>query len=147
MPHHYDNFDEAYTALRNKYAIAVTQFWAANDYGLMAKAHWQAGDDHACLWDLMVQVSYIMGYDNSIWTYSYNNVYRSVAAESIYWAAQQGEAAEVDMAAILAAMLAATQPELTSFVGIADAYRQSIWNQPFNQEYYAALARGFTTWE
>lgn len=57
------------------------------------------------------------------------------------------EANGVNMASILLAMLAAKQPELMSFVGIVDAYRQSIWNQPFNQEYYAALARGFTLWE
>ncbi|GAH32071.1 unnamed protein product, partial [marine sediment metagenome] len=32
------------------------------------------------------------------------------------------------------------------FIGLIDAYRQSVWNQPFNKEYYAALARGFQEW-
>ncbi|GAH60107.1 unnamed protein product, partial [marine sediment metagenome] len=37
--------------------------------------------------------------------------------------------------------------QLTNFIGFVDAYRQSIWNRPFNREYYAALARGFALWE
>lgn len=54
--------------------------------------------------------------------------------------------ATVDMDAILNAMLAATFEQLKSFVGITDAYRTAIWEAPFNQEYYAALARGFREW-
>ncbi len=51
--------------------------------------------------------------------------------------------ASVDMAAIINAMLAATPEEVTYFIGVADAFRQSIWDKPFNKEFYAALARGF----
>lgn len=47
------------------------------------------------------------------------------------------------MANILTAMLLAKYDELTQFVGIEDAYRSAIWEQPFNAEFYAALARGF----
>ncbi|GAH29755.1 unnamed protein product, partial [marine sediment metagenome] len=32
------------------------------------------------------------------------------------------------------------------FVGLVDAYRQSIWNRPFNKDFFAALARGFMEW-
>lgn len=44
---------------------------------------------------------------------------------------------------ILTAMVSATPEQLTYFVGIVDAYRLSVWNKPFNAEFYAALARGF----
>lgn len=47
------------------------------------------------------------------------------------------------MGDILTAMLLAKYDELTKFVGIEDAYRSAIWDQPFNSEFYAALARGF----
>lgn len=49
----------------------------------------------------------------------------------------------LDMSAILNAMLAAEPDEVNYFIGLVDAYRQSIWVKPFNQEYFAALARGF----
>ena len=53
---------------------------------------------------------------------------------------------EVDMASILTAMLAATPDEIQQFIGIVDAFRVSIWNRPYNEDFYAALARGFTQW-
>lgn len=53
---------------------------------------------------------------------------------------------EVTMPAILSAMLEATFAELTSFMGITQAYKVAVWDAPFNEEYYAALARGFKVW-
>ncbi|GAI56337.1 unnamed protein product [marine sediment metagenome] len=51
------------------------------------------------------------------------------------------------MDALINTMLEATPEQVTYFVGLVDAYRQSIWTQPFNHEFFAALARGFETWE
>lgn len=53
---------------------------------------------------------------------------------------------EVNMDAILNAMLGADFTELQKFIGLVDAYRVAIWNAPFNAEFYGALARGFQTW-
>ena len=53
------------------------------------------------------------------------------------------DAAEIDMDAILAAMVVAEPDEVTYFIGLVDAYRSALWTQPFNAEFYAALARGF----
>lgn len=53
----------------------------------------------------------------------------------------------VNMGAILSAMLAATTSELTSFIGIEQAYMAAMWNAPYNADYYAALARGWRTWQ
>lgn len=52
----------------------------------------------------------------------------------------------VDMASILTAMLAATAEEITQFMGITQAFKVAVWDAPFNEEYYAALARGFKKW-
>lgn len=49
----------------------------------------------------------------------------------------------VDMDGILNAMLLADYDQLQKFIGIEDAFRSAIWDQPFNAEFYAALARGF----
>ncbi len=53
---------------------------------------------------------------------------------------------EVDMASILAAMMEATPEEIVQFMGITQAYKVAVWDAPFNEEFYAALARGFKVW-
>lgn len=53
---------------------------------------------------------------------------------------------DIDMDAILNAMLAASFEELQKFIGIEDAYRSAVWDAPFNADFYAALARGFRQW-
>ena len=52
----------------------------------------------------------------------------------------------VDMPSILSAMMAATPEEIVQFMGITQAYKVAVWDAPFNEEFYAALARGFKTW-
>lgn len=54
--------------------------------------------------------------------------------------------AEFNMGILLSTMLTAEPSQIQGFVGITDAYRQSIWNKPFNKEFFAALARGFEQW-
>lgn len=53
------------------------------------------------------------------------------------------ESGGVDMDSILNAMLTAEYDQLQKFIGIEDAYRSALWDQPFNAEFYAALANGF----
>ncbi len=50
---------------------------------------------------------------------------------------------ELTMDAIINVMLTAEPAQVEYFVGLVDAYRQSIWNKPFNEDFFAALARGF----
>ena len=52
----------------------------------------------------------------------------------------------VDMASILTAMMAASFEELRQFVGITDAYKIAVWDAPFNEDFYRALAMGFPKW-
>ncbi len=58
----------------------------------------------------------------------------------------EAEPEGVTMSAIIEAMLTADLEQITFFVGLLDAYRQAIWNRPFNSELFAALARGFEEW-
>jgi len=53
---------------------------------------------------------------------------------------------EITMDQILTSMTAASFEQLTAFMGITQAYKTAVWDAPFNEEYYAALARGFKTW-
>jgi len=52
----------------------------------------------------------------------------------------------VTMDDILNEMLSATFEQLTKWMGISEAYKVAVWDAPFNQEFYAALARGFRKW-
>jgi len=54
--------------------------------------------------------------------------------------------AGVSMDSILTAMMAASFEQLREFMGITQAYKSAVWDAPFNEEYYAALARGFKEW-
>ncbi|GAH51263.1 unnamed protein product, partial [marine sediment metagenome] len=56
------------------------------------------------------------------------------------------KADDFNMDALLSVMLSADPEQVEYFVGLVDAYRQSIWNRPFNKDFYAALARGFMLW-
>lgn len=53
------------------------------------------------------------------------------------------EPLEVTMSDIIYAMLRADVDDIEYFVGLVDAFRQVMWNKPFNQEFFAAIARGF----
>ncbi len=59
---------------------------------------------------------------------------------------EAAEPYDLTMADIIATMLIAAPDDVKWIVGIIDAYRQSIWDKPFNREFYAALARGFEQW-
>jgi len=67
----------------------------------------------------------------------------------IYWANQSGAAPEpyeLTMDDIIQTMLVADPNQVEYFIGLVDAYRVSIWDRPFNQEFFAALSRGFKLW-
>jgi len=120
-------------------------FYSLKAYGHTADAyqHWSVGQDHAAIEDLCL-VSYDLC--NSTGYLAYN--YEPWAYEgALHWYLTHCIAAPVfDMDAILSVMLSADPIQVEYFVGLVDAYRQSIWNRPFNQDFYAALARGFMIW-
>jgi len=66
--------------------------------------------------------------------------------QSLNWINDNWGAGDVTMDGMLTAMLSATSEQLTTWMGITDAYTVAVWDAPFNAEYYAALARGFKTW-
>lgn len=108
-----------------------------------AKSHWNLNQDHAAIYDL-----WLAGLDIRV-AAEYNAYNYAPFYPGGPWAWYMRNciaAPEIDMAMIIIAMLAANPDEVQYFVGLVDAYRQSIWNRPFNQELYAALARGFAIW-
>lgn len=76
----------------------------------------------------------------------HGTIYQNAFNDCSYWNNHAIAAAEVDMSAIILAMLSANPEQVEYFVGLVDAYRQSIWNRPFDKEFFATLARGFMLW-
>lgn len=114
---------------------------------------WQSGDDHGAIQQIingMTETVYYMadmlgkgyyGWDGS--TFLLPTAFdRDKACPFI----TEGDVPEVNMAAIIVAMLSANPDQVEYFVGLVDAYRQSIWNRPFDKEFFATLARGFMIW-
>lgn len=147
LSHRYTNFEDAFADFVNKYSAWQgtlsqiktyrDQMWAAAQVEDWLTAFGKAA---SCI-DYFKNIHYLE-FDIIESAPDRGHFY-----ESIYWAAQSGNGAGVDMAAIINAMLEATPYQIEYFIGIVDAYRQSIWNRPFNREFYAALARGFEEWE
>lgn len=55
-------------------------------------------------------------------------------------------AGDLTMDALLSTMLSANPNQVMYFIGLLDAYRQSVWNRPFNREFFTGLAKGFQQW-
>lgn len=64
-----------------------------------------------------------------------------------YYTISEAPEAEFNMDILLSTMITAEPKHIEGFIGLSDAYRQSLWNKPFNKEFFAALARGFEQWE
>ncbi len=79
------------------------------------------------------------GSNNSVWAFT-------IDALELISANWPEETVAVDMDSILSAMVTAEPDQVQYFVGLVDAYRQSIWDRPFNKEFFASLARGFEQW-
>lgn len=113
-----------------------------------AWAAWTAGNDHSCLYWTLFGVDDLQYVTRDI-TYRYiwgENGFSMMIPTAFRYLKEQIDAMTVSMDAILSAMLTAEPNQVQYFVGLVDAYRQSVWNKPFNQEFFAALARGFAEW-
>jgi hypothetical protein len=120
-------------------SLAATYIYIAGDY-LIAGDMAGAGDS------LHLACSRVSNFCGHWWPKTGTTVHRYLR-DCLYsidtnWPSGGG----TTMASILNAMLAASYDELQQFIGIEDAYRSAIWDQPFNAEFYAALARGFRPW-
>lgn len=146
-------YDQLIAEMHTQHDWAQTYlFWARNHFE-DADFHWQALDDHEAIEDILLGV-----YDNNqaiervawggYWGYNGSTniiptaLDRNMACPFIDEAPEY----ELTMANLIQTMLTADPDEVRYFVGLVDAYRQSVWNKPFNTEFYAALARGFELW-
>lgn len=106
-----------------------------------AEDHWDLGQDHLAIEDIILALRDIR-YSAVSSTYPWSPYNTTGAIHYFLDNCING----VDMSAILSAMLTADPDEIQQFIGITDAFMQSIWNRPYNREFFAALGRGFMEW-
>lgn len=145
------SYDSLITELESKYATAESRTSTARWQLGQADSDWGSGDDHAAIKHLMYAIDYNNQAIEAVLAQGFygwsgdshallNALNRSKACPFI----DEAPAGEVTMDDILTAMISANFGNLQTFIGIVDAYRVALWNEPFNAEFYAALARGFT---
>lgn len=146
MAHKYSNFAAAFTDLYAGFSLNKTIMSNLWTYAQNVQVYNAAGP-------YFTAIDYTQMALHSCYWLFYNilnteaaTVDQSYYYESFYWAAQEPTGATITMQAIINAMFLANKTQVSSFVGLMDAYRQSIWNMPFNAEMWAAVARGFQQW-
>ena len=146
------NYDALIDELEGKLDLAETETYRARGEISKAQSHWNSGDDHGCLDDLIdaVQynnqaIEYIMSQGFYGWNGSTHALTDALNRDKACPFITEAPPSEVTMDNILSAMITAGFDDLQKFIGIVDAYRVALWNEPFNAEFYAALARGFMT--
>lgn len=111
---------------------------------------WSAGDDHLCLNYTLKAVDHLEygGYDIVGYYMWGANGFDSMIPLAFKYLKGMIDALEptITMEQILAAMVAATPDDVMDFIGLVDAYRQSVWNRPFDSEFFASMARSFEQW-
>jgi len=146
-------YDALVTELNYRYGVADANRGYLNTNRSQANFHWSAGEDHEAIYDIIEGMSdTVVAFGGLLAAgfHSYGGAtYTLIDALSRERACpfiDEAPPYELTMSAIINTMLTANPMELEYFVGIVDAYRQSIWNKPFNSELFAALARGFEEW-
>lgn len=114
-------------------------------YGLKAELHLNDASDHWNLYEFPEAIYDLIlaGRDTTIAAKYAGYGFDPFAYKGPTWWYLTECIGEPNMEGIINAMLEAEAEEIKHFVGLVDAYRQSVWDKPFNQEFYAALARGF----
>jgi len=137
------------TLLTTSWDNAITPLQDCTGAIATARSYWNAGNDHMAiaatidgLEDLNLAVDYMLCY---IWMFTPKTCLCNILDQMQDEYGNGG--VEVTMDTILSLMVGASPDQLEYFIGLVDAYRQSLWNRPFNAEFFAALARGFAEWE
>jgi len=143
-------YDALIAELESKYQTAEGYTSAARGYLQHAQAHWDINQDHEAI-DALIDA-----------VFENNQALEKILCQGFYGWPGTGHAltdaldrdkacpfiteappSEVTMDDVLSAMITSDFDQLQKFIGLVDAYRVALWHEPFNIEFYAALARGF----
>lgn len=146
-------YDDLIAQVTSKYGTANTWRASLDSNYNQALIDWNAGDDHAALWDVIegmadtVQYMVMMlgkgfwGWNGS--TYALPTALdRNLACPFITEAAEY----ELTMSKILQAMYLAEPHQPLIFIAYLEAYKASVWNATFDERYFADLVKRWAIW-
>lgn len=142
----YDNFDDAWANFSGGYSglifqmqgfeVDLTKVLTATTWGKLKSATW------ACFVHLRnAFVAHVSpGGFGADWTGASHYT-------SVYYAWEEtGDAAELNMDAIIAAMIQAERAHIEQFIGLVDAYRVKLWNARFDFGFYNTVMEHLPSW-
>jgi len=145
----YSDFTTPWNDFKAVYGTYQNYIGWLDGYGIdmitdAASGEWNAAFNHALQCFNTIESIHSVIFDMVRPSWQYNHFF-----SSIYYAWNEAPAPpayELTMDAILSTMLSADPSQVMYFMGLLDAYKQSVWSRPFNKEFFAALARGFEEW-
>lgn len=144
------SYDALIAELTGKLNLAETETYWGRKESTYARNHWLAAQDHLAIDDLIDAVNrnnqaieYVMCQGFYQWNGSSHALTDALDRDKACPFITECPPVDVTMDAILSAMITANFDDFQMFVGIVDGYRTALWNEPFNVDMYAALARGF----
>ena len=136
------NREDALVAINSYYTIAYDAMLSVYDYNDQALAFALSGD---------FTNAFVKMHDAMSWaaTSLYYIIGKRTPFEGGYavpYFLEHFAGGDFSMDTLLTTMLEANPDQTLYFIGLVDAFRTSVWNRDFNEEYFAALARGFMEW-
>ena len=129
--------------MRTRWGQSRTQWLTTTICLGFAQDDWALNDDHGAIQWTMSAVQCLSDSVKYLADFLTDDYNQSELMECLYWSSKVEPVDGFDMGILLGEMLTADPDELRFFIGLVDAYRQSLWNKPFNAEYFAAIAKGF----
>lgn len=126
----------------NDWSPTLTQCGHLYDnYVVHNNAAWAAGTFAAFKPQVLYALADIAG---MVFSHLFGSVLTYDPMESMHYAATYFAWKEGgDMDGLIATMMTAEFSQIHQFVGISDAYRTALWDQPFDSQFYAELAASF----
>jgi hypothetical protein len=146
VAHSYTNFNDAFTAYTELWDLGRVNWGYYCTSISNAISYFNGGNDHLALQQLLYA-----GYYGK-YLFQYMMDYYALIAddcsllESLYWARNDSLPSTPTMLQIINAMISSNPDELETFICIEDAFRASLWDKPFNYEWYAGMVRAFKSW-
>ena len=143
-------FSSKVEALDDDWSDALDYFQIAQGYRVDAYTHYVANEDHEAIFDICIALNWYekgmykmaCGYSSYVPPPDLPEILR------LCWEYEYTEMPEFDltMTKIISAMILSIPAEIEFYIGLNDAFRQSLWDKPFNQSFFAELARAYREW-
>ncbi len=149
MAHRFDNFDDAFASLSDRYDLLKTRYDETGALLFLAYDGCPDPVDRTHFYHMYAAIQklrvYLMVLLNHTWaTWDNSDFY-----ESMYWAGQTepvAEPYELTLIKMIEAYIDADDDHRSAQRLLFDAYQASMYDKPFDREYHATWVQRFRSW-